>query len=262
MHRIDLNCDMGESFGVYTLGADRDVLQFVTSANIACGFHAGDPLVMDRTVKMAAAHGVGVGAHPGFPDLTGFGRRIMDCSPREIKDYVIYQIGAITAFCGIHGVALQHVKPHGSLYNMAVGNEPVARSLIEALAAVDGNLILVTLAGRHGDLMARIGKDTGIRIAMEAFPDRAYTSEGALVSRRHPGAVVRDPAEAAERAVRMVKERRIIAVDGSSIDIEAHTLCIHGDTPSAVEFSRRIREALETDGVQVLPLARRFSARD
>ncbi len=258
MDRIDLNCDMGESFGIYTLGTDSAILPHITSANIACGFHAGDPVVMNRTIHRAVAHGIGIGAHPGFPDLMGFGRRIMDCSPQEIKAFMMLQIGAVGAFCRAHGVALQHVKPHGSLYNMALASESIARSIVEAIACVDRNLILMTLAGRRGNCVVRIAEDAGLRIALEAFPDRAYTPEGALVPRSNPNSVVRDPEEAVERAVRMVKERRVIALDGSSVDLEAHTLCIHGDAPAAVDFIREIRKTMESHDVHVLPLARIF----
>lgn len=249
---------MGESFGIYTLGMDSAVLPHITSANIACGFHAGDPRVMNRSIHSALAHGVGVGAHPGFPDLMGFGRRIMDCSPQEIKAFMMVQIGAISAFCRTHGVALQHVKPHGSLYNMALASESIARSIVEAIAHTDRNLILMTLAGKQGDDLVRIAEDAGLRIALEAFPDRTYTPEGALVPRSNPQSVVRNPQEAAERAVRMVLEHRVIALDGSSVDLEAHTLCIHGDTPAALDFIRAIRKALKSHDVHILPLARMF----
>jgi UPF0271 protein len=252
MERIDLNCDMGESFGVYTLGMDAEIIRYISSANIACGFHAGDPTVMGKTVELAADHGVGVGAHPGFPDLMGFGRRSMDCTPEEIRDYVTYQVGAVSAFCGRHGVRLQHVKPHGSLYDMAAGNEDIARAVARAVADVDRSLLLVALAGGNGALMSRIGREEGVKVVLEAFPDRAYTREGTLVSRRLPDAVIHDPDEAAERAVRMVKEGGVIAVDGSSVALEARTLCVHGDNPAAVSLAKAIRNRLEEEGVAVV----------
>ena len=254
MKKIDLNCDMGESFGAYKLGMDEKVIQYITSANIACGWHAGDPLVMDKTVKMAVEHGVGVGAHPGYPDLLGFGRRNMDCTPDEIRSYVAYQVGALQGFCKIHGTRLRHVKPHGALYLTAVVNEVVARAVAEAIVSVDPDLLYVALAGAKGEMMTRIGKDVGLKVVYEAFPDRAYTPEGNLVPRRDPGAVIKDPQEVARRALRMATEGVVIAVDDTSIPIEAQTLCVHGDTPSAVDLVRNIHEILEKEGVSVQPM--------
>jgi UPF0271 protein len=254
MQRIDLNCDMGESFGAYTIGMDQAVMKFITSANIACGWHAGDPLVMGRTVQMAAENKVGIGAHPGYPDLAGFGRRNMDCSADEVRHYVVYQIGALQAFCRVQGVNLRHVKPHGALYLTAVGNEMVARAVAEAIVSVDPDLMYVALAGAKGELMTRIGREVGLKVVYEAFPDRAYTPEGTLVSRRLPGAVIHDPAEVSERALRMAKENQIIAVDGTILSIEAQTLCVHGDTPTAVKLVESIRQVLEDDGVTVAPM--------
>ena len=254
MKKIDLNCDMGESFGAYKLGMDEKVIQFITSANIACGWHAGDPLVMDATVKMAVEHGVGVGAHPGYPDLLGFGRRNFDCTVEEVRNYLIFQIGALQAFCKVHGTQLQHVKPHGALYLTAVGDEGVARAVAEAIVSVNPELLYVALAGAKGELVTRIGQEVGLKVVYEAFPDRAYTSEGALVSRRQSGAVIKDPQEVSERALRMAKEGIVIAVDGTSIPLEAQTLCVHGDTPSAVDLVRSIRETLEAAGVVVTPM--------
>jgi UPF0271 protein len=179
---MDLNCDMGESFGAYKVGLDEEVIKFITSANIACGWHAGDPMVMDRTVQMAKENGVGVGAHPGYPDLLGFGRRNIDCLPNEIRNYVVYQVGALRAFCDLHGVTLRHVKPHGNLYNTAVGDETVARAVAEAIAGVDPKLIWVALAGAKTEHISRIGQEMGLAVAFEAFPDRAYTPEGTVSS--------------------------------------------------------------------------------
>jgi len=252
--KIDLNCDMGESFGAYQLGMDEEILQYITSANIACGWHAGDPMVMDKTVKMAVEHGVGVGAHPGYPDLLGFGRRNMDCTPDEIRNYVVYQIGALLGYCKVYGTRLSHVKPHGALYLTAVVNEVVARAVAEAIVSIDSNLLYVALAGAKGEMMTRIGNDVGLNVIYEAFPDRAYTAEGNLVSRREPGAVIKEPGEVTERALRMVLEKRVIAVNGSSIPFEVDTLCVHGDTPTAVELTKSIREALESEGVELSPM--------
>ncbi len=254
MIKIDLNSDMGESFGAYKLGMDEAVIQHITSANIACGWHAGDPLVMDRTVKMAVEFGVGVGAHPGYPDLLGFGRRNMDCTLEEVQKYLIYQIGALQAFCKINGTKLQHVKPHGALYLMAVENEKIARAVAEAIVSVNPELLYVALAGAKGEFMSRIGQEVGLKVVYEAFADRAYTPDGTLVSRRQPGAVIKDPGEVSERALRMAKDGIVIAVDGTSIPLEAQTLCVHGDTPSAVDLVKKIRETLESDGVLVTPM--------
>jgi UPF0271 protein len=249
MQTIDLNCDMGESFGAYHLGMDDAVIAYITSANIACGWHAGDPLVMDKTVKMALDNGVGVGAHPGYPDLIGFGRRNMDCTPKEIRSYVIAQIGALQAFCQANGTQLNHVKPHGALYLTAVVNEAVARAVADAIVSVDPSLLYVALAGEKGAMMRRIGNEMGLKVVFEAFPDRAYTSKGNLVSRRLPGAVIKDPAQVAQRALRMAVKGEIVSIDGDVIPIEAQTLCVHGDTPSAVDLVRNIRQTLEAAGV-------------
>jgi UPF0271 protein len=254
MKRIDLNCDMGESFGAYKLGLDEQIILHITSANIACAWHAGDPLVMDRTVKMAVANGVGVGAHPGYPDLIGFGRRNMACTVKEIRAYVTYQIGALSAFCAANGTRLRHVKPHGALYLTAVEDADVARAVAEAIVSVDPKLYYVALAGEKGALVTRIGREVGLRVVYEAFPDRAYTPEGTLQSRKEPGAVIKDPAVVVERALTMVLENRVVAVDGRSIPLEADTLCVHGDTPTAVELTKGIRRAFESEGVQLSPM--------
>lgn len=256
MEKIDLNCDMGESFGAYKLGMDDAVIQFISSANIACAWHAGDPSVMNHTVAIAVDNGVGVGAHPGYPDLLGFGRRNMDCTMGELRNYVIYQIGALQAFCNAHETKMQHVKPHGALYLTAVENEDVARVVAEAIVSVNPDLLYVALAGAKGELMTRIGQEVGLRVVYEAFPDRAYSPEGTLVSRRQPGAVIKEPQAVSERALRMVKEGVVIAVDGSTIPLEAQTLCVHGDNPKAVDLVRSIRETLEADGVAVIPMGK------
>ena len=255
MKRIDINCDMGESFGAYKIGMDGEVIRYISSANIACGFHAGDPQVMNRTVKLAKENGVGVGAHPGYPDLAGFGRRNMDCTPDEVRDDVIYQIAALRGFCAIHGVKLQHVKPHGSLYNMCVGNESLSRSVAEAIAAVDPEILWVTLAGAQSGLARKIAAAAGIRVVFEAFPDRAYTPDGKLASRKLPGALITDSKRAVEQALRMAKEGSVIAMDGTVITMEVQTLCVHGDNPSAVDHVRSIRQALDAEGLRIAPLS-------
>lgn len=257
--RIDLNCDMGESFGAYTLGMDEAIITSISSANIACGFHAGDPQVMDRTVKLAVTHAVGIGAHPGFPDLLGFGRRNMDCGSEELEAYLTYQIGALQAFCTAHGTRLRHVKPHGALYNMAVGNEALLRTIARAIARIDKDLLMVVLAGRHAARSAVIAAEEGLNTLFEAFPDRAYTPEGTLVPRRNPGAVIHDPEEAAARAVRMAVEGVVLAIDGSPVPMAVHTLCVHGDNPNGVALAAAIRGRLEKSGVTVGPMGKATS---
>jgi len=254
MTTIDLNCDMGESFGAYKLGRDEDVIKHISSANIACGWHAGDALVMNRSVQLAAAHGVGVGAHPSYPDLMGFGRRNIDCTPEEIRNYVMYQIGALSAFCAANRVQMRHVKPHGNLYLTAVEDEAVATAVAEAIVSVDPSLMYVALAGSKGALMTRVGEKLGLKVLYEAFPDRAYTPDGTLASRRTPGAVISEPALVAERALKMAKEGKVVATDGTEIDLHVHTLCVHGDNPSAVELVKNIHELLESHGIAVKPM--------
>jgi UPF0271 protein len=254
--KIDMNCDMGESFGAYKLGLDEEVIKYITSANIACGYHAGDPFVMEQTISLAKNHGVSVGAHPGFPDLMGFGRRNIDATLDEIKGYVIYQIGALQAFAKAQGLKVEHVKPHGALYLMAVEDEKISEAIVEAIASLDKDLIFVALAGSKGEMMTKIGERIGLRVAYEAFPDRAYTPEGTLVSRRQPGAVIKDPDVVAQRALMMAKEGKVVAIDGTDIPFRPETLCVHGDTPGAVNLVRKIRETLMASGVEVLPLSR------
>jgi 5-oxoprolinase (ATP-hydrolysing) subunit A len=254
MTTIDLNCDMGESFGAYKLGRDEDVIKHISSANIACGWHAGDALVMNRSVQLAAAHGVGVGAHPSYPDLLGFGRRNIDCTPEEIRNYVMYQIGALSAFCAANHVQMRHVKPHGNLYLMAVEDEAVATAVAEAIVSVDPSLMYVALAGSKGALMTRIGEKLGLKVVYEAFPDRAYTPDGTLASRRTPGALISDPGVVAERALKMAKEGKVVATDGTEIELRVHTLCVHGDNPSAVELVKNIHELLASHGIEVKPM--------
>ena len=252
MYKVDLNCDLGESFGVYRIGMDAEILRFVTSANIACGFHAGDPLIMEETVHAAKAAGTAVGAHPGFPDLAGFGRRNMACTPQEVKAYVKYQLGALEAFVRAEGLALQHCKPHGALYNMAAADRALADAIAEAVADVDSRIILFGLAG---SLMIEAGRAAGLRTASEVFADRAYQADGSLVPRRLPGAVIHDPEEAIARTVRMVKEGVVTAVTGETVPIAADSICVHGDNPSALAFLKSIRERLETEGIAVAPLS-------
>ena len=250
-NKIDLNSDVGESFGVYQLGLDEEVISHITSANIACGFHAGDPRVMRRTVSLAKKYGVEVGAHPGFPDLIGFGRRNVDATPEEIQDYVIYQTGALQAFAQSQGLKLQHVKTHGSLYNMAAVNLKMMERIVEGVARVDHQIILVVLGRTDNAPLLEMGKRHGIRIAFEAFPDRAYQKDGSLVSRREKGAVIEEHEVVAQRALKMALEGKVIAIDGTEIALKVDTLCVHGDNPHAVEMVKRIRERLVASGMEV-----------
>lgn len=252
--RIDLNCDMGESFGRYSLGQDHEVIAHITSANVACGFHASDPLVMDRTLTLAEKHGVAVGAHPGYLDLRGFGRRNLDCDPEEVRTDVIYQTGALAALARSRGMSLQHLKPHGALYNTAAGNKEVASAICAALAAYDSSLALVALAGPGGQVIRGVAEGYGLKVAAEAFADRAYTPEGRLVPRNQPGAVIHDPEVVADRCLRMARDGVVEAVDGSLVPLKPHTICVHGDTPSAVELVKRITAALKGAGVELTPL--------
>lgn len=252
MYQVDLNSDLGEGFGAYSIGLDGEVIRYVSSANMACGYHAGDPLVMARTVAMAKAAGVAVGAHPGYPDLMGFGRRNMVCSPAEAKAYVQYQLGALLAFTTAQGVKLQHVKPHGALYNMAGKDMELAAAIAEAIAEVDGTVILLGLAGSK---MLEAGRKAGLRVASEVFADRAYQADGSLVPRKQSGSVIHDPDEAICRTVRMVTEGKVTAITGEEVEIAADSICVHGDNPAAVAFVRDIRAALEAQGVRIAPLA-------
>jgi 5-oxoprolinase (ATP-hydrolysing) subunit A len=246
--RIDLNADVGESFGAYKLGRDEDLIPLITSANVACGFHAGDPGVMRATVAIARDHRVAIGAHPGFPDLVGFGRRELNASPQEVEDAVAYQIGALAGIAAAQGVRLQHVKAHGALYNMAVRTRPLADAIARATASVDRTLILVGLPGSE---LIEAGKRAGLQTASEGFADRAYQRDGALVPRTQPGAVIDDAETVVDRAVMMARERAVVAGDGSRVPIDIETLCVHGDTPGAASLASRIRQALATAGVEV-----------
>ena len=252
--QIDMNSDVGESFGIYKLGLDEEVIPHITSANIACGFHGGDPGVMRKTISLARQYGVEVGAHPGFPDLIGFGRRNVDASLEEIQDDVVYQMGALQAFAISQGLRLQHVKPHGALYNMAVANPKIWGAIAEAVVKVDREVILVVLASSNREPLLEIGRRYGLRIAFEAFPDRAYNKSGSLVSRREKGAVIHDHEIVTQRALKMALEGKVISIDGIEIELKADTLCVHGDNPAAVQMVKRIREGLTAAGAEVKPM--------
>lgn len=246
---IDLNCDMGESFGVYKMGYDEELIKYVSSANIACGFHAGDPTWMRRTVQLAEQHGVAVGAHPSFPDLRGFGRRNMAVTPQELIDDLVYQIGALQAFT--KSKRLQHVKPHGAMYNMAVVDAEIAKAVCEAVLEVDPEMVLVVLAGSP---WAEIAQRMGLRIAREAYADRAVNADGTLVPRSRPGAVIHHEDEVVERCVKLVTEHKVRAITGEEIEVHADTLCLHSDTPGSAALAAAIRTALEKSGVQIVPM--------
>ena len=251
MVKIDLNCDLGESFGAYTIGMDDKVIPLISSCNIACGYHASDPFVMKKTVEMAAKAGIGIGAHPGLPDLMGFGRRNMNISPAEASAYVTYQLGALYAFARSAGVKLQHVKPHGALYNMAGKNYDLALAIAKAVQAFDPSLILMGLAGSQS---VKAAQDIGLPVANEVFADRAYMPDGSLMPRTMEGAVIHDERLAISRVVRMVMEHKVTACDGTDIEIIPDSVCVHGDNVKALAFVTEIRKALEAEGVTIAPL--------
>lgn len=252
MIKVDLNCDLGESFGAYKMGMDDKVIPMISSCNIACGYHASDPMVMQKTVAMAKEAGIGIGAHPGYPDLMGFGRRNMNVSPKEAAAYVTYQLGALYAFAKAAGVKLQHVKPHGALYNMAGKDYKLALEIAEAVQDFDSSLILMGLAGSESVIAAQ---DIGLPVAREVFADRAYMPDGSLVPRSREGAVIHDEELAISRVIRMVKEHRVTAIDGRDIEIVPDSICVHGDNEKALVFVTRIREALAAEGIEIAPLS-------
>jgi 5-oxoprolinase (ATP-hydrolysing) subunit A len=254
MTSIDLNCDMGESFGAYTIGADEAVMANITSANVACGYHGGDPSVMRRTVRLAREAGVAVGAHPGFPDLVGFGRREMRMAAQDVEDMVLYQIGALVAIAKSEGVRLSHVKPHGALYNMAVTDKALAAAVARAVAAFDPALIFFALPGSE---LARAANGLGLQVAHEGFADRAYEPDGSLTPRSRAGAVIHDVDTVVARALRMVSDGVVAASDGSRLDMRVDTICTHGDTPGAQSLTRSIRAGLQRAGVTIAAVASR-----
>lgn len=253
IYRVDLNSDLGESFGHYTLGMDEKVIPLISSANVACGYHASDPVVMETTVALAKAAGVEVGAHPGFPDLMGFGRRNLNVTPEEAKAYVLYQLGALYGFCKAQGVAIQHVKPHGALYNMAAKDYALARAVCAGIKEFDPGLIVLALSGGQ---LVKAALDLGLPVAREVYADRAYEEDGNLVDRRKEGAMITDEQEAIRRVARMVKEKKVTAVTGKDIPIEADSVCVHGDGAKALAFVEKIREVFAEEGIEICPLKR------
>lgn len=246
---IDLNADLGESFGVWRLGDDDALLPLVTSANVACGFHAGDPLTLQGTCANAVAHGVAIGAQVSYRDLAGFGRRFIDVEPAELTADLLYQLGALDGLARVAGTRVRYVKPHGALYNATVSHEAQAAAVVDAVVAYDATLPLL---GLPGSALFAAAERAGLRTVVEAFADRAYTAEATLVSRRESGAVLHDAAEIAARVVRLVTEQRLTAVDGTELTVEAESVCLHGDTPGAVQIARAVREALAAAGVDVV----------
>lgn len=245
---VDLNSDLGESFGAYKIGNDAEILKTVTSANVACGFHAGDPQVMYRTVKTALECGCAIGAHPGMPDLVGFGRRKMDITAEEAYTIVIYQIGALQGFAKTFGATLQHVKPHGALYNMAAGNTMLAEAIANAIYDIDPTLILFGLAGSE---LIKAGDVIGLKTASEVFADRSYQEDGSLTPRSLPGAMITDEEQSMAQVLRMVKEGVVTTLSGKEIEVKADTICVHGDGPKALAFTQKIRTELEAAGITV-----------
>jgi UPF0271 protein len=249
---VDLNSDMGESFGVYKLGDDAAMLRIVSSANVACGFHAGDPLVMHETVRTAKANGVAIGAHPSFRDLWGFGRRpILGEPPEDVAKEVIYQIGALQALARSVGHRVSHVKTHGSLGNLIAVDDALADGVAGAIQAADPQAIFVVMPGTA---MERAGQRHNLRMAREIYADRTYQDDGTLTSRKHEGAVIHDPEDAARRVLAMVRERAIVSVNGVHVPVAIDTICVHGDNPAAVAMARRVREVLEGDGIRIRPM--------
>lgn len=251
--KIDINSDLGESFGHFKIGYDKEIMPYITSANIACGFHAGDPDVMAHTVELAKKNGVAVGVHPGFPDLMGFGRRKMNLSQKELRNLTLYQLGSLEAFAKASEISLQHVKPHGALYNMAMNNAYYAEAIIEALQNFNSELVLFTLSN---SIMAGMASKAGLRVACEAFVDRAYNSDSNLLPRNHEGAVIVNLKHAVERAVKIVKEREITTIDGKRLKLDrVETICVHGDTLNAVEIAKSLRRTLSAADVEVTPVS-------
>ena len=251
MARVDLNSDLGESYGRYTIGSDEQIIPLISSANVACGYHAADPVVMMETIKQMKAADGAIGAHPGFPDLMGFGRRNMSMSFAEAKAYTLYQISALAGMCQAQGVRLQHVKPHGALYNMAARDYELSRAICEAVKEFDKELIILGLSGSE---TIKAAEDMGLKVAREVFADRGYEEDGSLVNRSKDGAFIHDEATAITRVIRMVKEGKVAAITGRDISIQADSICVHGDGEKALLFVARIREALINEGIEILSL--------
>jgi UPF0271 protein len=256
MLSIDLNCDCGESYGAWTMGRDAEILPLVSSANIACGFHAGDPTTIRATLELCARNGTAVGAHPAWPDLQGFGRRSLAASAEETYALTLYQISAMAGMARAQGLTLQHVKPHGALYNQAAREPALANAIARAVLDFDPGLILLGLAGSE---LVRAGESLGVRVAHEVFADRRYEADGSLTPRAHPQALIHDPREAVEQVLDMLLRGRVRCRSGEQIPVQADSVCIHGDASGAVEFVRALREAFARSGIEILSLAERIA---
>jgi len=251
--RIDINCDLGESYGAFKVGNDEKIMPHITSANIACGFHAGDPMTMAQTINLAKKHNVAIGAHPGYPDLLGFGRREMQLTLEEVKNYTIYQVSALQGLARTADVSLQHVKPHGALYNTAAKDEKLSKAMMDAVKALNHDLIIFAPLN---SALAKAAVKGGLRVAYEVFADRAYNPDGSLVSRKHPNAIIQEPQRVMERAIKMVKEGTVLAINGEVVNLgEVHTICVHGDTPTAIELAKALKKGLIKVGIEVKPVS-------
>jgi UPF0271 protein len=252
--QIDINCDLGESYGAFKIGNDEKIMPHITSANIACGFHAGDPIIMAQTVNLAKKHGVAVGAHPSYPDLLGFGRREMHLTIEEIKNYTIYQVSALQGFAKIAGLNLQHVKPHGALYNTAVKDEETSRGIVDAVKALDKSLIIFA---SPKSVLAKIATEAGLRVAYEFFADRAYNVDGSLVSRKQPNSIITEPSLVLERTIKVLREGKVSALNGETVTLgKVHTICVHGDTPTAIKLTEVLKKELVKSGIDVMPVGK------
>lgn len=250
--QIDINCDLGEGYGAFKMGADAEIMPHITSANIACGFHAGDPITMAQTINVAKKNEVAVGAHPGYPDLLGFGRREMHLTSMEVKDYTIYQISALQGFAKVAGVGLQHVKPHGALYNTAAKDEETSEGIVEAVKAFDNRLIVLA---PPKSVLAKVAVEAGLRVAYEFFADRAYNPDGSLVSRKQPNSLVEEAGKVVERVINVIAEKTVLAINDKVVNLgEVHTICVHGDTPTAVRLVEALKKGLVKAGIEVKPL--------
>ena len=247
--QIDMNCDLGESYGAFKIGNDEKIMPHITSANIACGFHAGDPITMAQTLNLAKKHGVALGAHPGYPDLLGFGRREMRLTLEEIKNYTIYQVSALQGFAKIAGLNLQHVKPHGALYNTAAKDEETSRGIVDAVKALDSSLIIFA---PPKSVLAKTATNAGLRVAYEFFADRAYDADGTLVSRKQPNSIITNPSTVLERTLKVIREGKVLAANGETVTLgKVHTICVHGDTPTAIKLTEVLKKELVKSGVEV-----------
>jgi UPF0271 protein len=251
--QIDINCDLGESYGAFKVGNDEKIMPHITSANVACGFHAGDPVIMAHTINLAKKHNVAIGAHPGYPDILGFGRREMQLTSEEVRNYTIYQVSALQGFARTAGVSLQHVKPHGALYNTAAKDEKLSKTIVDAVKALNNNLIIFA---PMKSALAKVAAKGGLRVAYEVFADRAYNPDGSLVSRKQPNAIIQEPQKVMERAIKMVNEGAVLAVNGEIVSLGAvHTICVHGDTPTAVRLAEVLKKGLIKAGIEVKPVS-------